>query len=309
MTYPVLHFGNDSLVLWQTTKSRPETTKSVITETPTSPLTSQDNMIKIESQTRMIFLHTTTPAPPFQLPSVTDEIVIHHESIDVKSNDTLPIAIARRLNETAANKTDDKDDERAATTDDGDTSATLRTTDQVEVRSSPSQYDPETKQTVPFYARTKEWERREWEKNQQTTGLSAGDITTWQQTTEGFTEEIGTASESVREVFSTTERPREGLHTTQEGDDDLETSELTTEQTFTDATLVEEDPQSLSDKEKSASRAPVTLSVATTISLPSETTANKSVPDDESNKTSSNDPSLLQAHQQPVLLGHKWNLF
>ena len=101
--YPTLPLGTDSLVLGKSlppddvrsTKPQPAPSTVNVMDTKT---TFPDGMVKIGDSTDVLLPLTTTSAPPFTLPVVTDAVVIQHESVDVKGNETVSIPHSRRLN-------------------------------------------------------------------------------------------------------------------------------------------------------------------------------------------------------------------
>ncbi|XP_070199909.1 mucin-2-like [Littorina saxatilis] len=160
-------------------------------------------MVKIEDRTEILVPLTTTSVPPLTLPVVTDAIVIEHESVDVKANETIHISHSRKLNltETAENATDTA--ENATDTAENATDAFLNTTTQgfagtvTDTPSSTSAWPQDitsASRTIPYYERTKEWERKEWEEKQKSTEPPEVDAITESQMP---TDEMTTGSGSV----------------------------------------------------------------------------------------------------------------
>nr|KAG5689563.1 hypothetical protein BaRGS_022066 [Batillaria attramentaria] len=92
--YPLLPLGNESLVIGQT--QPPDDIDKVTTREETTA--SLDDMVKIGNGTSVLEVVTTTPTPPFTLPSVTEGVVI--KSVDAKENDTVLIAESHKRNVT-----------------------------------------------------------------------------------------------------------------------------------------------------------------------------------------------------------------
>ena len=209
--YPTLPFGNDSLVLGKTLSLGDDIIDTPGTTPPPAPATLgvvadtkptfPDGVIKIEDSTGVLLPLTTTSAPPFTLPVVTDTVVIKHESVDLKGNQTVSISHSRRVNLTESsdgemdtgldeassndtvvgfppNGTSESVGALGTSPSSPDANASVGT-DESKVSSRPVEIAT-TSHTIPYYERTKAWEREELGGKRETTeepgfGVSAAE--------------------------------------------------------------------------------------------------------------------------------------